>query len=180
MPEEAAGRAVADDGPLDVSTTVGPPPWCHTWETVLTLPSTPDCEISSVPWYDAAWLASAAPSSRRMPMTCWLTVTRLSTVTVAPAARCTAATLLRSAARAVAGATGNGPDSGVPSSAAVATPASAATCSCPTTARMASRPGTVTVATAVISRPWRITESPPPPERARTRPLGLRTGRHRR
>ncbi len=50
---EAAGRAAADTVvPSDVSTSVSPPPWCHTWEIILTLPSTPDCEISSVPWYD--------------------------------------------------------------------------------------------------------------------------------
>src|SRR5580700_129898 len=129
---------------------------------------------------DAAGPALAAPVSRRMPMTCWPAVTRLSTVTGVPDAPCTPATLSRTMARAVAGATGNGPDGGAPSSAAALTPLSAATCSCPTTASMASRPGTVTVATAVSSRPWRITESPPPPERARTRPLGLRTVRHRR
>ena len=50
-------------------------------------------------------------------MACWLTVTRLSTVTGAPAARCSAARLSRSGARAEGGATGNGPDC-VPSNAA--------------------------------------------------------------
>ena len=60
-------------------------------------------------------------------MACSPTVTRLSTVTGAPAARCSAARLSRSGARADAGTTGNGPDS-VPSNAADTTaPAPAAT-----------------------------------------------------
>ena len=109
-------------------------------------------------------------------MACWLTVTRLSTVTGAPAARCTAARLSRTGARADAGATGNGPDSGCRRAPPSAAPVAAATCSCPTTPAMASRPGTVTVATAVISRPWRITASPPPPERARTASAGSANG----
>ena len=91
----------------------------------------------NLPWYEVDRLASAAPFSNCMPLTCWLAVTRLSTVTGAPASRCTAATLLRTAARAAAGVTSR----------------AGATRSCPTTASMASRPGTVTVATAVISRP---------------------------
>ena len=45
-PAEEAG----DDAPSDVWTSVGPPPVCHTWETISTRPSSPDWEISSVPW----------------------------------------------------------------------------------------------------------------------------------